>query len=207
GVGIVGIAPAVQLQVFKACQPSQPAAMDARCNSFTLARALGAAVDAHAQIVNLSLGGPADPLLSQIVRYGVQHGILFVGAVPENGSLEGFPVNIDGVIAVDVIGRVDGAAAVLHAPGRDIVSTAPGGSYDFVTGSSFAAAHVTGVLALLRAQRPELGADALSSLLTRTGTEQAGGFSINACAALDALRSMSGCRASGCTASSCRASL
>jgi subtilisin family serine protease len=214
GVGIVGIAPAVQLQVYKACQPSQPAAMDAQCNSFTLARALGAAVDAHAQIVNLSLGGPADPLLAEIVRYGLQHGIMFVGAVPEDGVLDGFPLNIGGVIAVDVIGRAGGAPAILHAPGRDIVSTAPGGSYDFVTGSSFAAAHVTGVLALLHAQRPELGADALATILTRTGTQQADGLMINACAALDAVRGNSACaRVTGpaesrspCT-SSCRAAL
>ncbi len=214
GVGIVGIAPAVQLQVYKACQPSQPTAMDAQCNSFTLARALGAALDAHAQIVNLSLGGPADPLLAQIVRYGLQHGIMFVGAVPENGALDGFPLNVSGVIAVDIIGRAGDGPAVLHAPGRDIVSTAPGGSYDFVTGSSFAAAHVTGVLALLHAQRPELGADALASILTRTGTQHTDGLTINACAALDAVRGANGCtRLAGpadgrnsCT-SSCRAAL
>ncbi len=214
GVGIVGIAPAVELQVYKACQPSQPTAMDAQCNSFTLARALGAALDAHAQIINLSLGGPADPLLAQIVRYGLQHGIMFVGAVPANGALDGFPLNVGGVIAVDVIGRAGGGPAVLHAPGRDIVSTAPGGSYDFVTGSSFAAAHVTGVLALLHARRPELGSDALASILTRTGTQQADGLTINACAALDAVRAVNGCtRLSGpvdgrnpCT-SSCRAAL
>ena len=47
------------------------------------------------------------------------------------------------------VGAVDLDA---QAPGRDIVSTAPGGSYDFATGSSFAAAHVTGAIALLRSR-------------------------------------------------------
>jgi subtilisin family serine protease len=193
GVGIVGIAPAVRLQIYKACEPTQPYGMQATCNSFTLARALGAALDARAQIVNLSLGGPADPLLTQLVTYGVQHGVIFVGAVPENGYLDGFPVAIAGVIAVDMTGRSVHAPGVLHAPGRDIVSTAPGSSYDFATGSSFAAAHVTGAVALLRARVPALSADSLRAVLDRTGTMLADGDTINICAALDALRPRDDC--------------
>lgn len=193
GVGIVGIAPAVRLQVYKACEPAQPHAMQAVCNSFTLARALGAAIDARAQIVNLSLGGPADPLLTELVSYGVQHGVIFVGAVPENGHLDGFPVAIAGVIAVDVTGRSVHVPGVLHAPGRDIVSTAPGASYDFASGSSFAAAHVTGAIALLRARAPALSSSALRMALDRTASLRVDGDTINICAALDALQQRDDC--------------
>jgi len=193
GLGIVGIAPGVRLLIYKACQPAHPQSMEAVCNSFTLARALGAAIDAHPQIVNLSLGGPADPLLSQLVSYGVQHGVIFVGAVPESGRLDGFPLDVGGVIAVDQIGRSEHAPGVLHAPGRDIVSTAPGGSYDFVTGSSFAAAHVTGAIALLRARVPAMSAKALSALLERTGVPRQMGDSIDICAALDAVQPSDHC--------------
>jgi len=188
GLGIVGIAPAVRLQIYKACEPARPQSMEAVCNSFTLARALGAAIDAHAQIVNLSLGGPSDPLLSQIVGYGVQHGIIFVGAVPQSGRLDGFPLSNTGVIAVDQSGRSEGTPAVLHAPGQDIVSTAPDGGYDFATGSSFAAAHVTGAMALLRARAPAMSAAALEEILQRTRSLQRDGSdTINICAALDAI--------------------
>jgi hypothetical protein len=196
GLGIVGIAPGVRLQIYKACEPAHPQSIEAVCNSFTLARALGAALDAHAQIVNLSLGGPADPLLSQLVSYGIQHGMIFVGAVPENGRLDGFPLGVNGVIAVDQIGHSEHAPGVLHAPGRDIVSTAPGGSYDFVTGSSFAAAHVTGAIALLRSRVPNLSSPALYAVLDRTRTQQASpqvSDSINVCAALDALQPSDNC--------------
>jgi hypothetical protein len=195
GLGIVGIAPAVRLQIFKACEPSRPASMDAVCNSFTLARALGAAIDAHAQIVNLSLGGPADSLLTQLVSYGVQHGIVFVSAVPESGRLDGFPLGVSGVIAVDETGRSD-SPGVLHAPGRDIVSTAPGDSYDFATGSSFAAAHVTGAIALLRARVPTLSASSLRAVLERTRVDDQGDGSVNGiniCAALDAVQPRDDC--------------
>lgn len=192
GLGIVGVAPAVRLQVYKACQPARPQSMEAICNSFTLARALGAAIDGHAQIVNLSLGGPSDPLLSQIVGYGVQHGIVFVGAVPESGRLDGFPLNVAGVIAVDQSGRSENSPGVLRAPGLEIVSTAPDGRYDFATGSSFAAAHVTGAIALLRARVPAMSAVALQSVLERTA-ERDGGDTINVCAALDALQPRDDC--------------
>jgi hypothetical protein len=193
GLGIVGIAPGVRLQIYKACEPARPQAMEAVCNSFTLARALGAALDARAQIVNLSLGGPADPLLAQLISYGVQHGIIFVGAVPETGRLDGFPLGVSGVIAVDQIGRSEQTPGVLHAPGRDIVSTAPGGSYDFVSGSSFAAAHVTGAIALLRARVPSLNADSLQEVLERTRVHEPTGDTINICAALDAVQPRDDC--------------
>jgi subtilisin family serine protease len=192
GVGIVGIAPAVRLQIFKACQPTHAQSMDAVCNSFTLARALGAAIDAHAQIVNLSLGGPADSLLAQLIGYGIQHGIIFVGAVPESGRLDGFPLGIAGVIAVDETGR-SALPGVLPAPGRDIVSTAPGGSYDFASGSSFAAAHVTGAIALLRARVPGLSANAMNAALDRTRAHESGEDTINICAALDAVQAQADC--------------
>jgi hypothetical protein len=123
-----------------------------------------------------------------LISYGLQHGIIFVGAVPESGKLDGFPLDVSGVIAVDQIGRSEQTPGVLHAPGRDIVSIAPGDGYDFVTGSSFAAAHVTGAIALLRARVPGLSANSLQAVLARTRVHEPVGDTINICAALDALQ-------------------
>lgn len=191
-VGIVGIAPEARLQIYKACEPLQDQTLEATCNSFTLALALSAAIEAHAQLVNLSLGGPADPLLTQLVRYGEHHGMIFVGAVPEDGSLDGFPVGIDDVIAVDVSGRPH-ASSVLSAPGRDIVTLAPAGHYDFGSGSSFATAHVTGAIALLLARVPHANAQRVRAALTQTESHANGSDSINVCAALTALRPQDDC--------------
>jgi subtilisin family serine protease len=191
-VGIVGVAPGARLQIYKACQPVQRQALEATCNSFTLALALSAAIEAHAQLVNLSLGGPPDPLLEQLVRYGERQGMIFVGAVPEDGNLNGFPVAINGVIAVDVSGRHHGAG-VLYAPGRDIVTLAPAGHYDFGSGSSFATAHVTGSIALLLARVSHLDAQRLLAVLAQTETHTDGTDSINVCAALSALRPQDDC--------------
>jgi hypothetical protein len=65
---------------------------------------------------------------------------------------------------------------------------APAGRYDFASGSSFAAAHVTGAIALLRARAPGLDAAALFSVLERTRTQGEHGDCIDICAALAALQ-------------------
>lgn len=164
-VGIVGIAPHVQLLAYRACWPV--AGGTSRCDSYTLAQAMGAAITAGADIINLSLGGPPDPLLARLAEHAVQRGILVVGAVPPNGRIDGFPVGVPGVIAVasveDAMRFAPGQ--VLAAPGRDILTLTPGGRYDYASGSSLATAHVSGALALLLALRPRLAPAAATALL------------------------------------------
>jgi subtilisin family serine protease len=201
-VGIVGIAPGVKLMAYKACWQLDAAADQARCNSFTLARALVAALDDHAQIVNMSLAGPVDHLLAALVQQGVRRGIIFVGAVPHASAagLESFPADVPGVLAVDT---AEGHALTnrpLLAPGREILTLVPEGHYDFASGSSLATAHVTGTVALLLAQRPDLESASIYELLSRTSMRSDRGDgvveSINACAALAAIVGKGGCETS-----------
>ena len=153
--GIVGIAPNARLLVFKACWQTNSDADAARCNSFTLARALTAAFDAHAQVVNLSLAGPDDPLLGDLIREGQHRGVLFVGAAPDPAADQGGLLHQAGVI--EVAGAESHAAidTVLYAPGREILTLLPGGHYDFASGASIATAQVSGVIALMLAKNPE----------------------------------------------------
>jgi subtilisin family serine protease len=181
-LGIAGVAPGVRLQIYKACEPLAPGVLAAQCNSFTLALALGAAIDARAQIVNLSLSGPSDALLAALVVAGQHRRMVFIGADPGAGGMPGFPLDIPGVIAVDEAGGVISPGVVLRAPGRDVLSLAPAGHYDYVSGSSFAAAYVTAAAALLKARAPQLSAAALLAALTQT--QQRDGGLINVCAAL-----------------------
>ena len=186
--GIVGIAPGVRILALKACWQLRPGGDGAQCNSFTLAQALTIAIESDARVINLSLGGPADPLLQQLVAYAVKRGIVVVGAVPPDGRVDGFPVGVPGVIAVDTIER-PAAAAVLHAPGREVLTLTPGGHYDFVSGSSLAAAHVSGAAALLLAVNGRLDAAAIQGLLSRSSAADGSGVAaINVCAALALLR-------------------
>jgi subtilisin family serine protease len=187
--GIVGIAPQSQLSIYKACwYPTTPNA-GARCNSFTLAKALAAVIDSDAPIVNLSLGGPADPLLDKLLGQLLGQGKIVVAALPPSGALDGFPDNAPGVIVVRVSGPSPAPAGVLSAPGSDILTTQPGGGYDFTSGSSMATAHVSGIVALLLALQPKLDARAVRDLLLRTSRVSDGVLQVNAGAAVVALRS------------------
>lgn len=201
--GIVGIAPGARLYLFKACWQLQDDADAARCNSFTLARALTAAIDAHVQIVNMSLAGPADPLLRELIDAGQRRGILFIGAAhaaelgPDGGLL-----SQHGVIVV-ASGGVQGApGSPLHAPGREILTLLPGGRYDFASGTSLATAHVTGAAALLLAKNPRLSAAAVYELLRSTthvvaeadAVAAVSDDSIDACAAVATVVGHGDCR-------------
>jgi subtilisin family serine protease len=192
-VGIVGIAPESQLLALKACWQSSGAAPYAVCNSFTLAEALEAALAAHADVVNLSLAGPSDPLLSRLIRRGLDQGILFVGAVAPAQMHAGFPTDVAGVLAVESSEDAAPDSTHLRAPGHEVLTLLPGGRCDFASGSSLATAEVTGTLALVRAALPRLSAPQAQQLLARTSqsvaTENGSMVSVNACAAVaDALR-------------------
>ncbi len=71
-IGIVGVAPEVRIEVFAACWQLEAANDAAACNTFTLAQALAAALASGAPLVNLSIGGPADPLLAALVQSGLR---------------------------------------------------------------------------------------------------------------------------------------
>jgi hypothetical protein len=204
--GIVGIAPAAHVFAFNACWPAADPGRST-CNTFTLAKALVAAIDIRADIINLSLAGPSDRLLTRLVNQALQRGIIVVGAAADQLS-DSFPGSVDGVISVS--SAVMGAAATqvhspdanaaLWAPGTDVLTLVPAGHYDFQSGSSLATASVSGGIALLLARDQKLRASEVhrllasssQSLMTTTGET----YSINICAALASLLRQPDCRSS-----------
>lgn len=186
GLGIVGVAPAARILSYRACWPALAGASAARCNTFTLAQALGAAIASGAPIINLSLGGPSDPLLEELLGYAVKRGAIVVGAVPPSGRMDGFPVDVKGVIAVSSNEDAQPPGVALAAPGRDILTLEPGGHYDYASGSSLATAYVSGAVALLLVLDHRLDASALLGLLQKSRRDA--NTPINICEAISALR-------------------
>lgn len=165
GIGIAGIAPEAEILAFRACWPDKPNAIAAHCNSFTLALALNQAIRMGSDIINLSLSGPADALLKQLIEKALTEGIMVIAAVPGKDQRGGFPANIPGVIAV---GQADdGQNPQIAAPGQDILTTVPNKAYDFMSGNSFATPHVAGMAALLLQLHPEWQAADIKRLLGR----------------------------------------
>ncbi|MFN7724234.1 MAG: S8 family peptidase [Rubrivivax sp.] len=191
--GIVGIAPEAHWLLLKACW--QQADGRTVCNSFSLAQALAAAVAGGAQVINLSLAGPADPLLTRLVLAAQARGVVVVAAQAPAGPAQGFPSAIPGVWVVGD-DRQAGAdlpgAARLAAPAREVLTLTPGGRYDFGNGSSLAAAQVSGLAALLRSLRPQLTPEALVLALQQSATPAAGG---GVAQGLAAPRRLDACRA------------
>ena len=158
GIGIAGIAPRARLMALRACW--QPAAVSAAtvCDSFSLAKAIYFAVDRGAGVINLSLGGPDDPLLARLLDVALARGIAVVAAFDRQRADGGFPASHRGVVAV-----ADAAVGALPpwvytAPGHGVPATRPGGTWFLVDGSSYAAAQVSGLVALMRggpANRPQ----------------------------------------------------
>lgn len=187
--GIVGMAPMAVLSVYKACwYPPAPDA-GAHCNSLTLAKALVAVLDTDTRIINLSLGGPPDPLLNLLLVKLLSQGRIVIAAMPPDGAVDGFPDNAPGVIVVRASDASAAPPGILSAPGNDILTTQPGGGYDFTSGSSMAAAHVSGIAALLLSLAPNLDARAVHDLLLRSSKLSNGMLQVNAASAVSALRS------------------
>jgi hypothetical protein len=164
GIGIAGVAPEARLMALRACWQADATAT---CNSFTLAKALQFALAHGATVINLSVTGPQDKLLYMLLDAALLQGVSVVGAVDPQTPGGGFPASHPGVIAVSSDNADDSSdpAQAVTAPGRDVPTTLPQGRWGFVDGSSFAAAHVSGLVALLQQISPSLTPEQMRALL------------------------------------------
>ncbi|MEL6226288.1 MAG: S8 family serine peptidase [Pseudomonadota bacterium] len=175
--GIAGVAPNAGLYAFRACWDSDNGGTS--CNSLTLSRALERAADAAPHVVNLSLTGPPDPLLEALLTEILAAGSIVVVA-DSNSENERFPAERDGIVwATTDDGQL--SSVRVSAPGRDVLTAQPGHGYDFMSGSSISAAHVTGVIALLHETMP-MKTD--RELLIRLSESRDGVGRLNACFAV-----------------------
>ena len=202
--GIVGIAPAATVELFVSCWSTERSD-NAVCDSFTLARALDALLDDPPNVLNLSLSGPDDDLVKRLIEKTAEAGVIIVAARAMNAdSGNHFPAHLDTVIGVgsseqqllasNSASRSLANPNTLFAPGNQIMVALPGDTYDFRSGSSLAAAHVSGVIALLLANNPELKFDTVLKILTASQAASVNGTrSVNACFALQTLNNELNC--------------
>jgi subtilisin family serine protease len=175
GIGIMGVAPASRILGLRACW--QTTATDGRtiCDSFSLVKALYFAIEQKADVINMSLSGPDDRLLRELVDRALERGSTVVAAFDPKRPDGGFPASVLGVTAVSDSPIAPARGHVYNAPGRGVPTTQPGDRWFLVNGSSYAAAHVSGLVALIRQRRRASGAALV--------TDGSGGR-IDACASL-----------------------
>ncbi len=132
--------------------------------SMALLRGLDWAAGKNATIINMSLSGPSDALLQEAIVALVRNGIIVVAAAGNGGKLApaAYPAAYDDVIAVTATDSSDGlylqanqgAYIDVAAPGVDVLSLSLAKAYSMTSGTSFAAAHVSGVVALMLSRKP-----------------------------------------------------
>ena len=190
--GIVGVAPEAQLDLYVACWTG-PDTDTAICDSFALAKAIDALLEKPPNVLNMSLAGPPDPLLERLLQVAHRHGTILVAASPD-GKLQAFPASMDSVIAVQSGTAAGFAGGPILAPGKQIIVAVPDNAYDFRSGSSLAAAHVTGVVALMLAISPGTGPSSVLSILQRSQVHRENNnTSVDACMALRLADPLLGC--------------
>ena len=176
-VGIAGVAPDARLLALRACRE---AGNETVCTTLSIALAMHAAIDRDARVINLSLAGPADRLIEQLVRAALERGISVVAAADRTVASGGFPAALGGVVAV--VDEAGGAApgGMVAAPGSDVPTTVPVSRWAVVSGASYAAAHVSGLLALMHEARGNARAAAPIAAALAVGD----GGRIDACTSL-----------------------
>ncbi|MER8782083.1 S8 family serine peptidase [Mesorhizobium sp. M1006] len=142
--------------------------------------ALDWAAEQDVRIINMSFVGPKNDLLGIACRNARALGIVLVAAAGNNGPKApyGYPAAFDGVIAVTATDAKDGlmpqanrgAYVFISAPGVEMVAPSGAGS-DVVTGTSFAAAIVTGAVANLLHAAPDRSADWVEKALAATAKD------------------------------------
>ena len=129
-----------------------------------LAAAIVYAADNGAQVINMSWGDWVNAfIIEDALAYAAARGCVLVGAAGNSGSLGSFyPAALKTVISVAGLGQEKqlysdsnfGATVDIAAPGEDIPSTDIDGGYQNRSGTSMAAAHVSGVAGLVIAANP-----------------------------------------------------
>lgn len=194
----IGIAPDAKLLSVSAfsSRPGHPNAL--RGKSSDIVAAIAYCIERNVDILNLSFTGGRDSFVETIVREAVRRGITVVAAGGNRGRTNSgvYPAVIDGVVGVTAVDRLQkrypkadkGRFIDIAAPGVDILTLAPQGRYQRSTGTSMAAAHISGVMALLKEYRrnyksPQLNQTAID--LGRRGRDiEFGSGLVNASAAL-----------------------
>ena len=134
------------------------------------------AISKGARVINMSFAGPRDPMLQLALKKAHEKGVVLIAAAGNAGpkSPPLFPAADPHVIAVTATDEDDklfaganqGAYVAVAAPGVNILEPAPDASYQMTTGTSVAAAHVSGVAALLIELNPAITPAAIHEILT-----------------------------------------
>ncbi|WP_139491144.1 S8 family serine peptidase [Brevibacillus dissolubilis] len=142
------------------------------------------AVNMGADIINLSLGADSySQAEARAVRHAIEQGVIVVAATGNEGGDVCYPAALPNVIGVGASTRRDsiswfsnyGREVDVIAPGEDILSTVPFDvnetGYEYSSGTSMATPVVSALVALMRAQDPQITTEEVTDILRTTSVD------------------------------------
>jgi hypothetical protein len=175
---LMGSAPEVRILAIRAFGA---ASSGAESSSYVILKSLDYAALHGAQIINMSFAGPKDTLIERAVAATAARGIVLVAAAGNGGAKSPplYPAANPNVIAVSGTDAKEklfaasnrGNYVALAAPGADIFLPAPDGKYQITSGTSFSAAYVSGIAALMLERNPALKPNEVRAILANTARD------------------------------------
>jgi subtilisin family serine protease len=176
---LLGVAPRARILAIHAFTPDAKHPQQATTQS--IVAGIDWAISNGARIINMSFAGPYDPVLQLALKKARDKGVVLIAAAGNMGpqSPPLYPAADENVIAVTSVDEKDklmpqanqGPHVALAAPGVNVLEAAPRASYNFTTGTSVAAAHVSGVAALILERNPGIDPATLEDALFTTARD------------------------------------
>ncbi len=173
---LLGVAPQARILAIRAFTTNARAPRTATTRD--IIGGIDRAISSGARIINMSFAGPYDPALQVALKKAHDKGALLIAAAGNMGPTSPplYPAADENVIAVTAVDQNDallpianrGPHIALSAPGVDVLEATPRAKYAFDTGTSIAAAHVSGAAALILQRDPEMDVATLEAILFST---------------------------------------
>ncbi len=172
---LLGIAPGARLLVARAFDDTLGGA---RGTSFAIYKSIQWAADNRARVISMSFAGPDDPAMHRMLTAAFDKDIMLIAAAGNGGAAAApaYPGADADVLAVTATDSNDqllaqdnrGRYIAVAAPGADVLALVPDGAYRLTTGTSVAAAEVSGIAALMLERKSTLKPADIRNILTTT---------------------------------------
>jgi subtilisin family serine protease len=175
---LMGSAPDAKILAVRAFDPK---AAGAEGTTFNILKSLDWAAAQGARVINMSFAGPADPAIHRSLEAARKKGIVLVAAAGNAGAKSPplYPAADPNVIAVSATDADDklfeqsnrGRHITVAAPGAQILVAIPDSGYEMSSGTSYSAAEVSGIVALMLQRKPDLTPDQVKVILRVTAKD------------------------------------
>jgi hypothetical protein len=164
-----------------AARTFDPKGSGAEGTTFNILKSIDWATTHGARIINMSFAGPPDPAIHRSLEAAHKKGIILVAASGNAGANSPplYPAADPNVIAVSATDAEDklfeksnrGRHIAVAAPGAQILVAVPESGYEVSSGTSYSAAEVSGIVALILQRKPKLTPEQVRGLLQATAKD------------------------------------